>query len=213
MSSLRGSRPLTIYSVGHSNHAEATFVALLKRHEIELVVDIRSQPYCRYATHFSAEPVKHLIREGGARYMYLGKELGGRPEGEEYYDAAGHVLYGVVAEAALFRQGIDQLLHGASRYRVAMMCSEEDPALCHRHLLVGRVLDRADIGVWHIRGDGRVQTYGEVELARGAGHGFLFQELEADSWKSIRSVLPKLQRPSSSAGLSGPGSDVSSTCD
>jgi uncharacterized protein (DUF488 family) len=37
-----------------------------------------------------------------------------------------------------------------------MLCSEEDPRICHRRLLVGRVLTTRGIPVRHIRGDGSV---------------------------------------------------------
>jgi uncharacterized protein (DUF488 family) len=46
-----------------------------------------------------------------------------------------------------------------------MLCAEENPAACHRRLLVGRVLIERGIQVAHIRGDGRVQTEEEVAAA------------------------------------------------
>jgi len=74
---------------------------------------------------------------------------------------------------------------------VAALCAGEDPAGCHRRLLVGRVLGERGIAVAHIRGDGRLQT--EAELAAAEPHGnqlSLFAEIEA-SWKSVPSVSPK----------------------
>jgi len=37
-----------------------------------------------------------------------------------------------------------------------LMCSEEDPAICHRHHLIGRYLTKQGITVWHIRSDGNM---------------------------------------------------------
>ena len=79
----------SIYTIGHSNHALDTFLDLLKSHEIEVLVDIRSQPYAKYATHFSGRDLKAAVTEAGIRYLFLGNELGGRPQGDEYYDPEG----------------------------------------------------------------------------------------------------------------------------
>jgi len=48
------------------------------------------------------------------------------------------------------------------KYRVCIMCAEEDPTLCHRNLLVAESLRQEGITVFHIRGDGRVQTDEEL---------------------------------------------------
>jgi len=57
-------------------------------------------------------------------------------------------------------------MNGIRDYRVVVMCSEENPAHCHRRLLVGSVLSEKAVQVQHIRGDGRLQT--EDEVAREA---------------------------------------------
>ena len=118
------------------------------------------------------------------------------------YDSAGHVLYGQVAESDLFREGIERLQRGSRGHRVAMMCSEENPADCHRHLLVARVLTERGTAVTHIRGDGRMEAYEDVERQRTGNsrekQSLLFPELVEDAWRSIRSVSPK-SRPRSSS--------------
>ena len=43
------------------------------------------------------------------------------------------------------------------------MCSEENPCICHRHLLVSRVMREHNVDIQHIRGDGRCETFDEVE--------------------------------------------------
>jgi uncharacterized protein (DUF488 family) len=86
------------------------------------------------------------------------------------------------------------------RFRVAMLCSEEDPAVCHRALLVGRVLRERGAEVAHIRGDGRIQPDQEVFAQHDSrkAQGKLFDVDEAPAWKSIPSVLRK-KRPNNSS--------------
>ena len=52
--------------------------------------------------------------------------------------------------------------------RIALLCAEEDPARCHRHLLIGPVLQQRGVPVCHIRRDGRTETEADL-AARGTG--------------------------------------------
>ncbi len=94
--------PLIVYTIGHSNHPFEWFAELLVRHEITLLVDVRSQPYSRYVKHFNRPELEYLIERRGIPYLYMGEELGGRPNSDNYYDPEGHVLYSKVAEARFF---------------------------------------------------------------------------------------------------------------
>ncbi|MGB0384505.1 MAG: DUF488 family protein [Ardenticatenaceae bacterium] len=196
----------SIFTIGHSNHSLDDFIELLQSQAIDVLVDVRSQPYSRYATHFNKDPLKAGVKEGGMIYLFLGKELGGRPKGVKFYDKDGFVFYNLMAESPLFLEGISRLQKGIQKYRVAIMCSEENPGVCHRHLLVGRVLTERKVKVLHIRGDGQVQTNEELKLAqRNKSRGgviqlalFGLEEEEEKEWKSVVSVLPKKQPNNSS---------------
>ncbi|MEO7003022.1 MAG: DUF488 domain-containing protein [Ktedonobacterales bacterium] len=185
--------PSAIYTVGHSNQPLDRFLDLLQRHGISTLIDVRSAPYARYATHFNRPDLSAAIALRGIRYRYLGAELGGRPEGEEYYGDTGHVLYYKVATAPFFLRGLTQLLAEGKRARTAIMCSEEDPTNCHRRLLIGRVLGEQAVPVIHLRADDREQTAEEF-LQRQAPS--LWDDLTTDegedvTWTSTQSVLPK----------------------
>lgn len=191
-----------LFSIGHSNHPLDVFLGLLRRHEIQVLVDVRTQPYSKYTPHFDKRALEASVPQGGMKYLYLGQELGGRPSGEDLYDIEGRVLYSRVAQTPAFLAGIQRLEDGMKRYRVALLCSEEDPAGCHRHLLIGRVLAPRGIEVTHIRADGSVQTEAELEQADQTPENKLQMRLfelgEAQPWKSTRSVSPRRRPPSSS---------------
>ena len=187
---------LRIFTIGHSNHDPAHFRRLLSEHEIEVLVDVRSWPHSRYVEWADATVLPGLVAEEGVRYLFLGKELGGRPEADDFYDDDGHVLYGRVAEQDWFMQAIQRLEKGAEDFRVAIMCSEEDPAHCHRRLLVAKVLLERGVTVAHIRKSGQVEIEsGPLKLAEGT----LFED-EESLWRSSLSVSrgPR-QRTSSGA--------------
>jgi uncharacterized protein (DUF488 family) len=185
------SRSEPLFSIGHSNHPIQAFLGLLDAHQIGVVADVRSSPYSKFVPQYNASSLKAALEAHGTRYVYLGKELGGRPDGDDFYDAEGHVLYSRVARADFFKSGIARLRKGMETHRIAILCSEEDPAVCHRHLLIGRVLIEAGIALHHIRGDGSIQDDAEVPRV-GADQGSVqlafLPGMEVDRWRSLRSV-------------------------
>jgi uncharacterized protein (DUF488 family) len=184
-----------IFTIGHSNHDPERFRQLLSQQGIEVLVDVRSWPHSRYVQWADAATLPGVVAEAGARYLFLGKELGGRPEGDDFYDSEGHVLYGKVAEQHSFRQAIQRLERGARDYRVAIMCSEEDPTSCHRRLLVAKVLLDRGVAVAHIRKDGRLESEeGPLRLSEGT----LFED-EERQWRSSLSVSRGRRQSTSSA--------------
>jgi uncharacterized protein (DUF488 family) len=202
--SFRNNESLAIYSIGHSNQSIKAFIELLTKHGIETLIDVRSYPYSRYVSHFNGPELAKAVGYSKITYLFMGKELGGRPDGEEFYDAEDHVLYSRVAESPLFLKGIERLEEIGKVSRAAIMCSEEDPTTCHRHLLVGRVLAERRISLLHIRGDGRIQKGEELASVNGGPLYVQGQLLPDDNdqgaseWRSIRSVSRRKQQPNSS---------------
>jgi uncharacterized protein (DUF488 family) len=191
---------LKVMTIGHSNHAWEHFVAILQRNGVQVIAEVWSYPHSNYSPQFDREVMRESLGKIGVKYVDLGKELGGRPEGTEFYDVDGHVLYDKVAATERFAEGVRRIEDSMTKYCVAMLCSEEDPAVCHRALLVGRVLRERGALVEHIRGDGRIQSDNEV-FARNYSlekQGKLFDADETPGWKSIPSVLRKKRLNSSS---------------
>lgn len=188
-----------LFTIGHSNVALDDFLGLLRQHGIEAVADVRTVPRSRYVPHFNAGQLGEALARCAVGYLPSGQELGGRPAGDEFYDEDGHVLYGRLAASPLFQTGLDRVLAGARTSRVALLCSEEDPSRCHRHLLIGRVLQERGVAVSHIRRDGRIDT--EADLAAreigGDPQATLFEGGPGeDPWRSPRPVPRRSPPPS-----------------
>jgi uncharacterized protein (DUF488 family) len=185
----------SFFTIGHSNHDFPVWLTLLRQHGVEVVVDVRSSPYSKYVPQFDKELLQRSLEEAGIRYLFLGAELGGRPANPAYYDAKGRVLYSRLCDDAGFQAAIARLESGMERFRMALVCGEEDPAHCHRRLLIGRVLTEHGHAILHIRGDGRLESDETVATVSGKSlvdiQGELFAEIEEDKWRSTASVLPK----------------------
>ncbi len=192
-----------VYTVGHSSHTYETFLGLLLGHDMEVLVDTRSSPYSKFAPQFDREGLQRSLSRTSIKYLFLGEGLGGRPKGDDFYDSTGRVLYGKRVGDPSFLAGIERLERGMSQFRVALMCGEEDPAHCHRRLMIGRVLVERGHQLLHIRADGRLEEDSQVEKASNKPltqkQPALFAELEEDRWRSTASVSPKKAPASSSA--------------
>ncbi len=147
----------TIYTIGHSRHPAERFVELLRAQEISVLIDVRSHPASKWAPQFGKAALAQMLAAHAIAYVFLGRELGGRPDGAEFYRSDGGVDYDRRAQAPDFKAGVDRLVALAQERRAAIMCAEEDPARCHRRLLVTPALRHADVTVLDVRGDGRIE--------------------------------------------------------
>jgi uncharacterized protein (DUF488 family) len=157
---------MKLYTVGHSNHSLERFVELLRGAGLQAVVDVRTAPSSRFNPHFNKGSLEAALPAAGLEYYYAGKYLGGRPSDPACYkhrvlppegtDYLHEVDYPAVMERDWFVKGIRRLLEIADERATAVMCSEEDPAACHRHHLITRYLQREhpEVAIYHLRGDG-----------------------------------------------------------
>ncbi len=150
-----------VYTVGHSNHPIEKFLSLLTDHAITAVADVRSQPFSRRFPQFNKQRLAASLGEHGIAYVFLGQELGARSEDESCYED-GQVQYRRLAATSLFKQGLDRVLTGAEKFRVALMCAEKEPLDCHRTLLVGRALEERGTSIAHILADGSLETQAQA---------------------------------------------------
>ena len=159
---------MKLYTIGHSNHTIERFIHLLQENGIRQVVDVRSAPYSRFNPQFNRDFLESALKRSQIGYIYEGKRLGGRPNDPACYkshklpaeetDYLHEVDYPEVMRKEWFQQGIQKLLVLAEEQTSAILCSEEDPAQCHRHHLISRCLldGYLEVTVLHIRGDGTV---------------------------------------------------------
>jgi uncharacterized protein (DUF488 family) len=137
----------TVYTIGHSNHAAEAFIALLRRYDIELVIDVRSSPYSRYVPQANRESLSRDLEAAGIAYRWMGNQLGGKPNG-----AAAD--YDELRSSPAFQQGVARALDLAARRHTAIMCAEGDHRQCHRYKLITPTLLDRNAHVLHIQPDG-----------------------------------------------------------
>jgi uncharacterized protein (DUF488 family) len=145
---------LTVYTIGHGRHPWAEFLALLRRHEIELLCDVRSVARSRWVQ-FNGQVLEASLRRERIGYEWI-PECGGKK----------------LAAPADLTRGLDRIIELAADARVAIMCSESHPltkhvrprANCHRVGLLSTPLRERGARVIHILPDGSTLEVDESRL-------------------------------------------------
>ena len=151
-------QPFPIFTIGHSTHSLDTLAGLLRQHDVTALADVRSSPYSRFNPQFNKDSLERDLKVRGIQYVFLGRELGARPTDPACYEN-GRVSFPRLAKSELFRSGLDRVMLGSQKYRIALMCAEKEPLECHRTILVARALIERGAVVEHILADGRLESY------------------------------------------------------
>ena len=141
-----------IFSIGHGQKTPEEFISELKSFDIQFLIDVRTSPFSKWATHFNKGLIESLLSKHQIRYAYWGNIIGGRPLDDSCYDEEGFFDYKKMAQVQEFKDGLSRLVTAETNgHIVAIMCSESDPLQCHRSKLIGRELYfNYDINMQHI---------------------------------------------------------------
>jgi len=168
-----GRHPAEVLTIGHSTHSESGFLALLDRHAIETVADVRRHPSSRRLPHFNAATLEAALEKQGIEYVALGDELGGRrrpvPDSPNTgWRVDGFRGYADHMTTPEFGRGIEALEALAAERRTAVMCAEGPWWRCHRQLIADALLVRG-WAVIHVMPDGRTEPHRLTPFAVAEG--------------------------------------------
>ena len=153
-----------VYTIGHSVYPNEFFLSQLQKNEIDCVVDVRSIPFSKYASQYNKDKIHEYLKRNGLRYLFMGEELGARRSDLTLYHADGYVDFEKVSRSDLFLVGLERIMAGLQEgYNIALMCTEKDPIVCHRAILVGKGLQDCGCAISHIKEDGNTETQSQLE--------------------------------------------------
>jgi uncharacterized protein (DUF488 family) len=152
----------SLFSIGYGARRVEDLIQVLRAHQIEYLIDVRSAPYSRFKPEFSKEVLERAVKASGLRYIFMGDLLGGQPQDPDCY-VEGKVDYARLLAKPFFQAGLERLKTAHhQRLRVALMCSEGRPEQCHRSKLIGEALAALGIPLCHIDEDGQLRSQTEV---------------------------------------------------
>jgi uncharacterized protein (DUF488 family) len=160
------------------------FLSVVSSYGIDIIIDVRSAPYSKYCPQFNKEVIKNSLDRAGIKYLFLGKELGARPDDLSCYYGR-RAQFDLLRKTDLFKKGISRLKEEASKGgELAIMCSEKNPIDCHRTILISRVLKEEELEVKHILND--AETIDQIEIEKQLQRKFKLEPLLFDSQSADR---------------------------
>jgi uncharacterized protein (DUF488 family) len=132
-------RQLIIYTIGHSTRTIEEFTELLKKYEVNLLVDVRTVPRSRHNPQFNKETLPKTLKTQNIKYIHM-PEIGGlrHPKRDSVNLAWKNIGFRGYADYMQTQEFTDNLLKIIALARencLALMCAEALPWRCHRSLI------------------------------------------------------------------------------
>ncbi|USU13581.1 DUF488 domain-containing protein [Sphingomonadaceae bacterium OTU29THOMA1] len=159
-----------LFTIGYSGLDMPGFIDRLVQNGIAVVCDVRSTPFSKFKPDFTRGPFRAHLNAAGIKYVFLGRELGARPQDRSCY-VDGQARYDRIAATEPFRLGMDRVRNGVAKTTLALVCSERDPVECHRAILVAHRLGDLRDTIAHIHTDGQVESQSTFDARLVALHG------------------------------------------
>ncbi|MEM5879503.1 MAG: DUF488 domain-containing protein [Candidatus Aenigmatarchaeota archaeon] len=138
---------MKIYTLGHSTRSFEEFIAILKKFEIQLVVDVRRFPSSKKFPWFNEEILEKELERNQIQYFHF-LDLGGyRKEGYEAF-----------SRSEEFSQALNKLIEIAGKKTTAIVCAEKFWWRCHRRYIANALVEKG-FEVIHIFDEEKTQEH------------------------------------------------------
>ena len=169
--------PADVFTIGHSTHDLDELVALLRKHGVDCIADVRAYPGSRRLPHFNREALAVELPQHGIAYEHL-PALGGRRRPQPGspntgWENASFQAYADHLESAEFAEGLAELRGLAEARPTAIMCAEAVWWRCHRRLISDALLVRGH-RVLHIVTDGGLSEHRLTDFAQVEGERLVY---------------------------------------
>lgn len=136
----------TIFTIGYEGWGLDLWIDTLHEHGVRSVVDVRELPLSRRPG-WSKKALAQRLAENGLGYVHM-RALGtpaplrhGLKDGSLPFSEFEPQFKGLLADRP---EELDALVRLARTQPVVLMCWEEDPARCHRSIVVKALSERAE---------------------------------------------------------------------
>jgi uncharacterized protein (DUF488 family) len=142
-----------IFTIGHSNHSIGYFLEILKEYGIQTIVEVRSVPSSKFSPQFNKHNLILELEKSGINYVDMSRSLGGRPQDQSVLNSFNKIEFEKIEKKDWYNDAISRLVEISKDSKTVIMCSEENPAQCHRGYIITHTLLKRGLEVFHIRGD------------------------------------------------------------
>ena len=137
---------LIIMTIGHSTRPVKEFIQLLKAHQVQRLVDVRTVPRSRHNPQFNRSELSRALHSSRLHYTYMLGLGGFRHARRDSINTGWHNTsfrgFADYMQTPEFQDNLDELIKLARPERIAIMCAEAVPWRCHRSLIADALLAR-----------------------------------------------------------------------
>lgn len=143
---------MTIFTIGYEGLDLATFMALLQRHGVDTVIDIRELPLSRKRG-FSKKALADALQLAGFGYVHQARLGCPRPVRKQYRADGdwGRYTQDFLVYLDTQHEAIAELAEHAAQANCALLCYEADFRQCHRSMVADAVSRHSGAAIHHVR--------------------------------------------------------------
>lgn len=154
-----------IYTIGYTAFKIEDFILVLKKYNIDCIIDVRSSPFSRFYSDYNKLELMSRLKNEKILYYNFTNEFGARQTNRIYYHSEGYLDFNKFLNSDNFKSGVNKIKNGIKKgFVLCLMCAETDPITCHRSIMIGRGLKNNDIKVNHILKSGEFETQESIEM-------------------------------------------------
>jgi uncharacterized protein (DUF488 family) len=153
---------LIVMTIGSSTRTSEEFIQLLKAHQVQRPVDVRTVPRSRHNPQFNPSVLSPAMISSRLHYIYFpdwaasGMRAGIRSTPAGITPASG--AFADYMQMTESRENLEELINLAKSEQIAIMCAEAVPWRRHRSLIADVLLAHG-IEVWEITSATRTQMH------------------------------------------------------
>ena len=153
-----------LYTIGYSSFGINDFIAYLRRQVINVLIDVRSNPYSSHFSEYNKERLAKVLGANGIHYRNYAKEFGAQQTNREFYTPQGYLDFKMFTDSELFGEGYRRIEDSVKReYSVVFMCAEKDPIDCHRSIMITKAFTDNGYEVLHLLPDNKHASQSDIE--------------------------------------------------
>ena len=153
-----------LYTIGYTGFSEAEGMAsYLKTQKVDVLIDVRSSPYSSHFPQFNKENLQRVLKNSNIYYRNYAISFGARQENHTFY-RNGRLDFELYTKSEQFIDGLAKVQNSVEKgYVLALMCAEKDPLICHRAIMISRILHEDGYSIRHLRPDREEETHEDLE--------------------------------------------------
>lgn len=131
-----------VFTIGYQSHSVESLVECLKLHGVEILMDVRQNPFSRKPG-FSKRRLQDAISQAGIEYVH-NPDLGTPPRIRSMYRSTTDVADALAEyerHLSSNTKPIQSLARIAESKKVCLLCLESDHRMCHRGIIAQKLCE------------------------------------------------------------------------